>query len=146
MERQRAKRPPARSKYEMANTPAIPAPTAASNATPETLSEVMDIERQALDRGIAMLDMAIEQTRLMLNSGTFDLKISSHLAWVLKQRADVIAKLRTFGEKVKTQSADLTPEQQRRAIAKFIQSMPDTVVAEFRTLLDARIEDISLIR
>lgn len=92
-----------------------------------------------------MLDRCIADTERMLQSGAYDSKVASHLAWILDKRTQSVSKLRQFGERVKTQSLELTPEQQRRAVAKYIQQLPATVRDEFRALLDAPIADIELI-
>lgn len=63
----------------------------AAEASP--VDDMLDVERQTLGCGVAVLDAAIEQVRGMMAAGTFDLKLNAHLAWVLKQRADVMAKL-----------------------------------------------------
>lgn len=92
-----------------------------------------------------MLDRCIAETERMLESGEYDSKVASHLAWVLDKRSQSVAKLRQFGERVKTQSAELTPDQQVRAVAKFIQLQPEAVRTKMRTLLDAPIDDIEII-
>lgn len=112
---------------------------------PTTLSGLIERERSASESGIAMLDRCIAETERMLASGEYDSKVASHLAWILDKRTQSVSKLRQFGERVKTQSSELTPEQQRRAVAKFIQNLPATVRDEFRALLDTPINDIELI-
>lgn len=115
-----------------------------------TLASLLDKERRALERGVATLDRVIALVEEMLAKAAeskedFNDRLSSHLAWLIKGRADSLAKLRQFGEKVKTQSLELTPEQQRRAVFKFIQGQPVTVREECRRLLEEPIEDIELV-
>src|SRR5688500_4525754 len=98
---------------------------------------MLEKSKAAIERGVAMLDLCVKQVSKMLEPGedgevTYDSKLASHLAWVLDKQANAMADLRRFGERVKTQSLELTPEQQRRAVMKFVQQQPATVRAEMR--------------
>lgn len=106
---------------------------------------MLEKSKAAIERGVAMLDACVAQVSEMLKSGEYDSKLASHLAWVLDKQANAMADLRRFGERVKTQSLELTPEQQERAVAKFIQGLPVTRRAHFKSLLDDQIDDIELV-
>ncbi len=125
--------------------PAKSASETPSNPPAETLSALLAKAKSAVERGSEMLDACIAQVSEMLKAGEYDSKLASHLAWVLDKQAGAMADLRRFGERVKTQSLDLTPEQRERAVAKFISSLPITRRSHFRSLLDEQIDDIELV-
>ena len=112
---------------------------------PENLSAMLEKAKGAVERGVAMLDACIKQVSEMLKSGEYDSKLASHLAWVLDKQANAMADLRRFGEKVKTQSLELTPEQRLRAVAKVIQTLPVTQRENFKRIIDEPISDIELV-
>lgn len=126
----------------------MPSRTSKSTETktdPPRLSDLLEKERAASDRGLEMLDRCIAEVEQMLASGEYDSKLASHLAWILDKRTQAVSKLRQFGERVKTQSLELTPEQRMRAVAKFISTLPVTQIETFRALLDNPPTDIELI-
>ncbi len=121
-----------------------------NKASGTTLSSLLEQEKAALEKGISALDRCIALVDEMLKAAAesgegYNDRLVSHLAWLIKGRADSLAKLRQFGERVKTQSLELTPEQQRRAVIKFVQTQPVTLRLEIRRLLDDDISDIELV-
>jgi hypothetical protein len=146
------KRPVGRPRKAPLELPELPDVVAADKAVCNTCAGVFSItdllytERRASEEGIAMLDSCIAAVKSTMDGKKYDTQLSEHLAALIDKRAQIVAKLRQWGERVKTQSSELSDAETRRALAKFIATLPAAVVAEFRALLDQRIEDIQLVR
>ncbi len=109
------------------------------------IGAILQDEKTASEKGIAVLERCIAAAEKMLASGDYDAQVASHLAWILGQRSQVMERLRRFGEKVSAQTLKLTPEQQRRALIKYFQMQPGDLKREIRDLLDASIDDITIV-
>lgn len=122
------------------------APKQAESPSDLSFTGAVEQAKASVERGAAMLDACIAKVSSMLEGEEYDDRLASHLAWCLDKQSRALATLRSFGEKVKTQSLELTEEQRMRAIAKYIAtSIPVTKREYFRSLLDADIPDIELV-
>lgn len=105
------------------------------------LYDLIDQQRQAAEAAAEALKRCIDQVNAMLTAAAedgakYDDRMASHLGYLADKHAQSLAKLRSFGEKVKTQSLELTPEQREMAIAAYIRRLPVTRREHFRKLLD----------
>lgn len=132
--------------YELPSALKIAPAPPSETSEPASLGDLLENERVASEAGIQMLDRCIAAVQSMLEVGSYDRDTASHLAWMLSSRTSSLERLRKFGERVKTQTTQLSPEQRLRALAKLIQSMGVQERRHLRDLIDQAIDDINLLR
>lgn len=110
------------------------------------LSGLIDAERVAAEAAIATLNECIALVRGRVKTGGYLPEEGRQLTQLTAAVGGSMEKLRKFGDGVRTQSLRLTPEQQMRAIAKYIQTLASAQQKKLRALLDERIADVTLVR
>lgn len=110
------------------------------------LSALIEAERRSIEGAMATLSDLVSLVTERIKSGGFVPAEGTQLIQLTAAISSSMERLRKFGDGVRTQSLRLTPEQQMRAIAKYIQTLASAQQKKLRALLDERIADVTLVR
>lgn len=109
------------------------------------VADMLEKQRAALARELDALDLASEKAITLLNATEkYDLKVGSHLAWLAKQRAEVVSHLRQLEKHDRAMTK--TPEQRFSLIKAYLRTEATPMqLAEVATLVSERTEGRSVL-